>query len=370
MNIRQLKDSELLYQIKEYVQSERDLVIKILHHLREIERRRLFSDLGYKSLFDYAVKELKYSEGQANRRIQAMRLLKDLPELEVKIATGALSLSNVQQAQSFFREVQVAEPLRLVSPEEKLEVLAKLEHKSFRDAQKELLKINPASALPKEKERLVTETTSEVRFLMTDKLKAKLEEVRSLLGPKGAKMNYAELFEAMSDISLAALETEKFGKKRSAQSMQMKTTADGVMSRDSDNNSAARKTANEPAPQETANKSASQETNKTVSQRFADELYKKRALDSTSKLIASKNPRYVSKDLKHQVWKRDKGACTSCGGRRNLNYDHIRPVALGGLSTLSNLRLLCFHCNQRASAKIFGEYDLKRRGGLKTELRP
>ena len=157
-NLYQLKDTELLTQIKSLVQSERDLLVKILHHLREIERRRLFSDLGYKSLFDYAIGELKYSEGQAGRRIQAMRLLKDLPELETKIATGALSLSNVQQAQTFFREVQASGPRRIVTPQEKLEILEKLENKSVRDAQKELLKINPAQALPKEKERVVTET--------------------------------------------------------------------------------------------------------------------------------------------------------------------------------------------------------------------
>ena len=102
MKLYQINDRELLTQIKTMVQNERDLLVKILHHLREIERRRLFSDLGYKSLFEYAMCELKYSEGQAGRRIQAMRLLKDLPELEAKIATGALSLSHVQQAQSFF----------------------------------------------------------------------------------------------------------------------------------------------------------------------------------------------------------------------------------------------------------------------------
>jgi len=98
MDLRACRDNELLSQIKAYVQSERDVLVKILHHLREIERRRLFCDLGYRSLFDYAVSELRYSEGQASRRIQAMRLIKDIPEVEAKIATGELSLSNVHQA--------------------------------------------------------------------------------------------------------------------------------------------------------------------------------------------------------------------------------------------------------------------------------
>ena len=72
--------------------------------------------------------ELKYSEGQAGRRIAAMRLLKDLPadaaaRIETKITTGALSLSNVQQARSFFRDQSAAEPRRVITAAEKLNVL-------------------------------------------------------------------------------------------------------------------------------------------------------------------------------------------------------------------------------------------------------
>jgi hypothetical protein len=320
MKLYQINDCELLTQIKTMVQNERDLLVKILHHLREIERRRLFSDLGYKSLFEYAIGELKYSEGQAGRRIQAIRLLKDLPELESKIATGALSLSHVQQAQSFFREVQAAEPRRIITPQEKLEVLEKLENKSVRDAQKELLKINPAQALPKEKERVVTDTTSEVRFLMSDTLKAKLEGVRSLLGTKGAMMTYAELFDAMSDISLSALEAKQFGKKRSQDAKKKVSDVDSIF------------------------------------QEATVETPKNDTLDSTSKLNSSNDSRYISKALKHQIWQRDKGVCSNCRGQRNLNYDHVKPLGLGGLTTYENLRLLCFHCNQRASTKIFGVY--------------
>src|SRR5690606_12598786 len=89
---------------KQLVARERQLLTEVLHHLREVERRKLFSDLGYPSLFAYAVGELKYSEGQAGRRIQAMRLIRLLPEVEQQVAAGSLSLSNVSQAQSYFRE--------------------------------------------------------------------------------------------------------------------------------------------------------------------------------------------------------------------------------------------------------------------------
>jgi hypothetical protein len=323
MNLNHLKDKDLLTQMMRLIQSERDLLVSVLHHLREIERRRLFADLGYSSLFDYAVGELKYSEGQAGRRIAAMRLLKDLPadaaaRIETKITTGELSLSNVQQASSFFRDQSLAEPRRIINAEDKLQVLELLENKSVRAGQKELLRLSPEFAMPKEKERVITDTATEVRFTMSDALKIKLESVRALLGLKGANMSYAALFDAMSDLSLAALEAKKFGKKR-AQSLQTDLPKEKALpSTQAVNNSAAAE-----APTAPSNG-------------------------------ASNNTRYIPQSIKHFVWQRDRGVCTNCGTRRHLNYDHVRPLALGGGTTPDNLRLLCFQCNQRAGMRTFG----------------
>jgi len=95
MQLNHLSDRALLADTKNLAQTERGLLTKVIHHLREIDRRRLYSDLGYGSLFEYAVKELQYSEGQAGRRLQAMRMIKEIPEVERKIASGELNLSNV-----------------------------------------------------------------------------------------------------------------------------------------------------------------------------------------------------------------------------------------------------------------------------------
>ena len=323
MNLNHVKDKDLLTQMRHLIQSERDLLVSILHHLREIERRRLFADLGYSSLFDYSVGELRYSEGQAGRRIAAMRLLKDLPadaaaRIEKKITTGALSLSNVQQARSFFRDKAVAEPHRVITAAEKLNVLELLENKSVRAGQKELLRLAPVVAMPKEKERVITDCATEVRFTMSDALKTKLESVRALLGPKGANMSYAELFDAMSDLSLDALEAKNFGKKRT-QSLQT----------------------------DMPNKKALPSTPTTNA--TADAAMHKVPTNSVNA-----NTRYIPQSIKHIVWQRDRGVCTNCGSRRHLNYDHIKPLALGGGTTSQNLRLLCFQCNQRAGIRTFG----------------
>ena len=323
MNLNHLKDKDLLTQMRQLIQSERDLLVSVLHHLREIERRRLFADLGYSSLFDYAVGELKYSEGQAGRRIAAMRLLKDLPadaaaRIETKISAGELSLSNVQQASSFFRDQSLAAPRRVINAEDKLHVLELLENKSVRAGQKELLRLSPEIAMPKEKERVITDSATEVRFTMSDALKLKLESVRALLGLKGANMSYADLFDAMSDLSLAALEAKKFGKKRT-QSVQPDLPKEKAL----------------PATQTTVGVGREQPSHVVTR-------------------ATSGNARYIPQSIKHFVWQRDRGVCTNCGTRRHLNYDHIRPLALGGGTTSDNLRLLCFQCNQRSGMRTFG----------------
>jgi hypothetical protein len=57
--------------------------------------------------------------------------------------------------------------------------------------------------------------------------------------------------------------------------------------------------------------------------------------------------RYIPAIVKKDVYLRDKGQCSKCKTKYKLEYDHITPYAQGGKSILSNLRLLCFSCNQR-----------------------
>lgn len=187
-----------------------------------------------------------------------MRLLKEIPKIESKIESGALTLSNICQAQSFFRDVghttEDGRP-KILAKDDKVKILGLLENKTARDATKELL---------------------------------------------------ADLVARLADVGVAALRVKKFGKQRIEPS---EIGADGHVRRVT------------PTP--------------------------------TSELRQQSNPRYISRELKHLVWQRDKGACTSCGTRRGLNFDHIIPVAHGGESTAENLRLLCFHCNQRAGIRLW-----------------
>ena len=98
--LSQLTDRQLLFRTSELVQHERDHSITIIHHLREIRERGLHVARGYSSLFDYAVKALRYSDGAAYRRLQTLKLCEAHPEVEERLRSGALSLTTAAQLQT------------------------------------------------------------------------------------------------------------------------------------------------------------------------------------------------------------------------------------------------------------------------------
>ena len=94
-----LSDRELLRQTSTLVHHERHLQGAIIDHLAEIEARRLFLQRGCSSLFDYAVRELGYSDAAAGRRIGAVRLCADQPGARERLRDGSLTLSAAAELQ-------------------------------------------------------------------------------------------------------------------------------------------------------------------------------------------------------------------------------------------------------------------------------
>ncbi len=307
MHLNNLPDDTLLKTIRDLVAREREISLQILHHLREVERRRLFAVLGYASLFEYCVQELEYSNGSAHRRIASMRLLKELPEIEEKIAGGRLNLSLVSRAQSFFKQEEIE------APEAKRAIIALLMDKSDREAERELARraTAPASIRP-ERTRAITERVSEIRFAAENEFLEEIEELRALLAHARPGMSIAEALKYGIQLAL-----DKHRPK--------KPIANPVDATSPDSNCAS------PTPLP------------------AQEGTPRRAPTAA---------------IKRAVWARDGGRCTySHGGRRctsryALEFDHIRPWALGGETNAENLRLRCRAHNQLGAIRVFGREQI------------
>ena len=99
---RRLSDRELLRETRNLVRHERHLQGAVIDHLAEIEARGLYLQRGFSSLFDYAVRELGYSDAAAARRIGAMRLCADQPDAREGLRDGSLTLSAAAELQWAF----------------------------------------------------------------------------------------------------------------------------------------------------------------------------------------------------------------------------------------------------------------------------
>src|SRR6185312_1421785 len=125
---KNLTDSELTEKIKSLAREERELTRNIIEHIAEIDRRKTFLALAYSSLFEYLTKEIGYSEGAAQRRIDAARLLQRMPEVAEKIEGGTLNLAQISKLQ---RTVRLAKKEgRKVEVTDQHAILEKLENKS------------------------------------------------------------------------------------------------------------------------------------------------------------------------------------------------------------------------------------------------
>jgi hypothetical protein len=294
-NISSLQSSELLSGTLSLAREERRITLALIEHLREIERRMLFAELGYSSLFDFAVGHLGLSEGSAARRIQAMRLIRDVPEVKAKIEQGSMSLSTAAQAQRFFRAEKMDR-----TPDEKRKVLAKLENRSQKECERALVRISPAAALPRERERVVSADRTELRLVVTDETLAKLKKLEALWSHKLERRKgegWAGLLDAM---------------------------ADELLKKDK-----------QVAP-------ANAKLEQTPSIHFA----------------GKRGRSHIPTEVRRLVHMRAGGGCEfrsdavkRCESRRFLQVDHKIPVALGGSNDPENLRLLCRTHNQQAAVR-------------------
>lgn len=61
----------------------------------------------------------------------------------------------------------------------------------------------------------------------------------------------------------------------------------------------------------------------------------------------------VSNKLRFYILNRDHNRCKYCGSTRNLEIDHIIPIAKGGKSISDNLQVLCHRCNKKKGSDIY-----------------
>jgi len=102
MNLSNRTDTEILQGLTHWVGTSRNAESHIAFHLLEVESRKLYLPQA-DSIREFCMKIHRMSRHEAQTRVDAMRLLKAIPEIADDLESGRLSLTIAAQTQSAFR---------------------------------------------------------------------------------------------------------------------------------------------------------------------------------------------------------------------------------------------------------------------------
>jgi len=329
----------IVQKLKSLVAKEKEVTLSILHLLKQVENGKIDLARGHASLFKFCIQELGYSEAEALLRIRAMRLLKSMPEVEVQIQTGLLSISNVAEVQNQFRRENERRKKLSIKPlelTEKKDVLCKIEKLSVRECQRTLATTFPEiQTVVTEKTRVLRDDKTLIQFSASKDLFLKLEKLKGLLAHKYFDGTYETLFEELANIALKKL--DPLQKHR-------------VIKNDSQNSS--ENDAKAGSKKDSIFEDGVGVGSKSIHAKTHQKLQSQTATDAPLPLAPRATrgrSRYVPTQLRRKIWlkadSRCEYVCLQTGNRCNSNHaleiDHIHELSRGGKTEAGNLRLLC-----------------------------
>lgn len=314
--------------------NERDGLVAFLIHLAEFDARRGWEDLNYPSLWDFCARELKLQKSCIYRRTNAARVIQRFPRTIDLLRSGAVTMTTLVVLKDVLTDLNAES------------VLARAEWKSKEEVEAIAAELAPKAAPAPMIRRLPTPATSAVAApsqatpaRSIDEPAAHASEVTSAATP--TRIEAVALDGA--NYSFRGVANQEFTDKlRRAQEILSHAVPNGdpiqVLSRALD--------------------LLIEQHAKTVAEPVRPRAEKRAA---TTANVTGKRSRHIPAAIARAVRRRDEGCCsfklpdgTRCGSRWKLELDHIKSFALGGESTLENLRLACGAHNAVHARRTFG----------------
>ena len=312
-----LSDAALLRDLARLVAQDRLTTAALLAHLAEVDDRRLYLPAGYPSMHAYCVEDLRLSEGAAFRRIRAARAARQFPVLYGALSEGRLHLAAISLLAPHLTAENVDELVEAASYRRKAEIE---EFLARRFAVPEAVPVvRSCRAIPAGfvaqlvPGRVEDETSGGSEARHDELVPGRVEEEGSEAAPSPERF-----------LLQLTLGKSTHAKLRYAQALLSHAVPDGDIAR--------------------------------VLDRALDALIPQleaRKFGARSRRAGNGRPatpparrRYVPAHVRREVWERDQGQCTfvgangrRCGERRFLEYDHVDPVARGGVASPERMRL-------------------------------
>jgi hypothetical protein len=397
---KRLGDEELISRFAWCVREERKVTARLLAHMGEIEARGLHRDLGYESMFDYAVRAFHMSDAEAGLRIYVARFVRAHPGALEMLSRGEIHLT----------------ALRMLAPvvaEDNAELLKLACFKTKHEIQQLIAKHVPQPDVPDSIRRLPSRAASTITAEIEPsamaatcpgRVEASLATLQvanaSATGSQSADSRVDTRFDelvlpppsaaapahesAVSSLIVAVMPAEQ---RMDTSAHNTRAVADA--SRASEQDSVVPLSEGRYKVQFTANQRVRDKLQEAqdlfrnqlphgninlIFERALDLLLahrKKQLFAQTGKPrrsphstapTSNSHSRYIPNEVRRQILARDEGRCRfvnptgqRCCARGRLEFHHIEPFARGGKSTIENLVLLC-----RAHNALFAERDYGR----------
>lgn len=325
------KEEKIIAHFALLVHKKRLLGVQIIEALLLISRHNVHLQLGYPTLFAFLTEKFHFSESEAYKKIQAMKLSQKYPQILKYLKVGSLNLSGVGLLSSTllmencpFKGSELIEK-SLGQKKRSIEVMIKelwQQYKDQRAAAPKLILQTPvpviATTESEKKNNTALLPQTEFKFMPNALTPQEEKKVERLL--KNCRLNVS-----LDDQQLSAWQEAKVH----FSSKHPKGLSDQVL----------------------------------VEELLAFYLKEKNKTQTRSyKIIKEKSSpqnRYLSLSLKNSLHKRAQGKCQFKGpqGKRclstwNLQFDHQDPYSLGGGHTQQNLRLLCGNHHRYLSQEL------------------
>ena len=296
-------------------------------------------------MWDYLLRVVHLREGAAYRRLAAMRVVRRLPVVADALRDGRLCLSTVAVLETLFTEENVGE------------LVARAAFLTKAEVQRLAVTLQPRTA-PKDGLRLLPSKKAEPRETRTPVDERSIPAVSVATAPLAPAA--LQLAPPPSRATLEPVTTDTYS---------LRVTVDAALQKEIEELKALLSHKIPNGDLTAVLREAIQcALEKHRKRKGAAEPVRKRkspvAAKPAKKAVCGRQP--ISAAVRREVWKRDEGRCTwrgpdgqRCGNTWRVELDHIRPAALGGPSTVENLRILCRSHNAVAAEQVFGREHME-----------
>jgi hypothetical protein len=342
------------------------------------EDNKYHIELGYSSLFEWLTKAHGYDEGSANRRIQAARAMRAVPEVEQKLQDGQTTMTNLVKVQSIFRHAGQ------MSTEQKREVIESIEGQTTAEATQTLFKMFPeaASKINQDRRMIVDEEHVRYAYNLSKEQEEMVTRAKELLSHKIPNGSMAEImtylatyFVERNDPLLEKSSVHRRTRQSGATNANAASVeSDGKTEVESNNEKAAEKSVQSNAEMEKSKSSRSAQLsfahpNSVRSTSMPSSSAQSNSMQSGSvrstsaqttavvskRRVTVKERKAVIRDAGGQCEYVDRVTGKRCDNRVRMEADHIRMRVFGGSHNRENLRCLCRVHNQFMSEKNLGK---------------